>query len=58
MKQFLPLLLLLWLACSNEESESDNNIFEYNEYDFLEVRINPGALKLIVNDPNFEVSGS
>ncbi|MFL3045101.1 MAG: hypothetical protein ACJZ1S_04800 [Candidatus Neomarinimicrobiota bacterium] len=53
MKQFLPLLLLLWLACSNEESESDNNIFEYNEYDFLEVRINPGALKLIVNDPNF-----
>ena len=52
MKQFLPLLLLLWFACANEESESDNNIFNYNGYDSLGVQINTGALKLIVNDPN------
>ena len=52
MKQFLPLLLLLWFACANEESESDNNIFNYNGYDSLGARINTSALKLIVNDPN------
>jgi hypothetical protein len=52
MKQFLPLLLLLWFACANEESESDNNIFNYNGYDSLGAQINTGALKLIVNDPN------
>ena len=55
MKQFLPLLLLLWSACVNEESESDNNIFNYNGYDSLGARINTGALKLIVND--FDISG-
>ena len=55
MKQFLPLLLLLWSACANEESESDNNIFNYNGYDSLGARINTGSLKLIVNDP--DISG-
>lgn len=55
MKQFLPLLLLLWFACANEESESDNNIFNYNGYDSLGARINTGALKLIVNDS--DISG-
>ena len=55
MKQFLPLLLLLWSACVNEESESDNNIFNYNGYDSLGARINTGALKLIVNDS--DISG-
>ena len=55
MKQFLPLLLLLWSACANEESESDNNIFNYNGYDSLGTRINTGELKLIVNDP--DISG-
>ena len=55
MKQFLPLFLLLWFACANEESESDNNIFNYNGYDSLGARINTGALKLIVNDS--DISG-
>ena len=55
MKQFLPLLLLLWFACANEESESDNNIFNYNGYDSLGARINTGALKIIVNDS--DISG-
>jgi len=35
----------------SEESESDNNIFNYNGYDSLGARINTGSLKLIVNDP-------
>ena len=55
MKHFLPLLLLIWFACASEESESDNNIFNYNGYNSLGARINTGALKLIVNDP--DISG-
>ena len=55
MKHFLPLLLLIWFAFASEESESDNNIFNYNGYDSLGARINTGALKLIVNDS--DISG-
>ena len=52
MKHFLPLLLLIWFAFASEESESDNNIFNYNGYDSLGARINTGALKIIVIDPD------
>ena len=55
MKHFLPLLLLIWFAFASEESESDNNIFNYNGYDSLGARINTGALKIIVFDP--DISG-
>jgi len=55
MKHFLPLLLLIWFAFASEESESDNNIFNYNGYDSLGARINTGALKIIVIDP--DISG-
>ena len=46
---------LIWLSYAGEESESDNNIFNYNGYDSLGARINTGSLKLIVNDP--DISG-
>ena len=55
MKRFLPLLLLLCFSCAKEESESDNNIFNYNGYDSLGAQINTGALDLIINDS--EISG-
>ena len=55
MKRLLTLLLLIWFACASEESESYNNIFNYNGYDSLGGRINTGVLKLIVNDS--DISG-
>ena len=55
MKRFLPLLLLLCFSCAKEESESDNNIFNYNGYDSLGAQINTGAMDLIINDS--EISG-
>ncbi|HIA79365.1 MAG TPA: hypothetical protein EYO07_04300 [Candidatus Marinimicrobia bacterium] len=41
--------LIFMLSCADEDLDSDNNIFNYNGFDSLGVRINTGELKLIAN---------
>ena len=41
--------LIFMLSCADEDLDSDNNIFNYNGFDSLGVRINTDELKLIAN---------